>query len=122
LNGDENAWQAEDLSGESPAAARNHVEADRSRADNYYLAEGTGFAQRYVASPALGDRPPVPLAVEPLSGDVYERWVAGYAVETGKPKGRLRTDSQGVRFVEVAVRSARVLTRSGEWWSSWRPS
>jgi exodeoxyribonuclease V alpha subunit len=26
----------------SAAAARNYVEADRSRADDYYLAEGTG--------------------------------------------------------------------------------
>ena len=38
----------------SPAAARNYVEADRSRADDYYLAEGTGNAERYVASPAIG--------------------------------------------------------------------
>ena len=43
----------------SPAAARNYVEADRSRADDYYLAEGTGLAERYVASPAIGDRPAV---------------------------------------------------------------
>jgi hypothetical protein len=35
----------------SPAAARNYVEADRSRPDDYYLAEGTGLAERYVASP-----------------------------------------------------------------------
>lgn len=31
------------------------------------------------------------------------RWVAGYDVETGKAKGRLRTDDQAVRFVEVTV-------------------
>ena len=30
----------------SPTAARNYVEADRSRADDYYLAEGTGIADR----------------------------------------------------------------------------
>ena len=29
-----------------------------------------------------------------MDGDTYERWVAGYDVETGKPKGRLRTDEQ----------------------------
>lgn len=34
----------------SAAAARNYVEADRSRADDYYLAEGTGIAARYVAT------------------------------------------------------------------------
>ncbi len=38
----------------SAVAARNYVEADRSRADDYYLAEGTGLASRYVASPSLG--------------------------------------------------------------------
>ena len=34
----------------SPAAARSYVEADRGRADDYYLAEGTGVAQRYLAA------------------------------------------------------------------------
>ena len=33
----------------SPGAARTYVEADRSRVDDYYLAEGTGLATRYVA-------------------------------------------------------------------------
>ena len=27
----------------NPAAARNYVEADHARADDYYLAEGTGW-------------------------------------------------------------------------------
>ena len=40
----------------SPAAARSYVEADRGRADDYYLAEGTGVAQRYVASAEVGVR------------------------------------------------------------------
>jgi len=73
------------------------VEADRGRADDYYLAEGTGIAERYVASPE-GVR-----AGEPLTGDGYESWVAGYDPATGAAKGRLRTDDQGVRFVEVVV-------------------
>jgi len=38
-----------------------------------------------------------------LDGPTYERWVAGYDVETGKAKGRLRTDEHGLRFVEVVV-------------------
>ena len=38
-----------------------------------------------------------------MDGDTYERWVAGYDVETGEPKGRLRTGGQAVRFVEVVV-------------------
>ncbi|MFT4008827.1 MAG: hypothetical protein QM655_02175 [Nocardioidaceae bacterium] len=35
----------------SAAAARAYVEADHSRADDYYLAEGSGVATRYTASP-----------------------------------------------------------------------
>lgn len=36
----------------SATAARCYVEADRSRVDDYYLAEGTGLATHYVAVPA----------------------------------------------------------------------
>ena len=79
------------------AAARQYVEADRSRADDYYLAEGSGLAQRFVASPDVIDQRPN------LDGDGYEQWVAGRDVETGNAKGRLRTDDQAVRFVEVTV-------------------
>jgi len=82
----------------SPAAARGYVEADRGRADDYYLAEGTGVAQRYVASPEAGVR-----NGETLTGDAYEAWVGGYDPDTGAPKGRVRTDEQAVRFVEVVV-------------------
>ena len=79
------------------AAARHYVEADRARADDYYLAEGTGLADRYIAFPdGLLQRPP-------MDGDTYEKWVAGYDVDTGKPKGRLRTSDNAVRFVEVIV-------------------
>ncbi|MDN4172253.1 MobF family relaxase [Nocardioides sp. SOB77] len=90
----------------SASAARSYVEADRSRVDDYYLAEGTGVAERYVAttSPPEGGRGV--LAVQgggTLDGDAYERWVAGYDVETGRPKGRLRQDARGLRFVEVVV-------------------
>ena len=90
----------------SASAARSYVEADRSRVDDYYLAEGTGVATRYVATtpPVAGGRGVS--AVQDggtLDGDAYERWVAGYDVETGAPKGRLRTDERGLRFVEVVV-------------------
>ena len=37
------------------------------------------------------------------TGTTYERWVAGYDVETGRPKGRLRDDANALRFVEVIV-------------------
>jgi exodeoxyribonuclease V alpha subunit len=82
----------------SPAAARNYVEADRGRADDYYLAEGTGVAQRYLASPEAGVR-----HGGTLTGDAYEVWVGGYDPATGAAKGRLRADGQAVRFVEVVV-------------------
>lgn len=95
-------------------AARTYVEADRSRADDYYLAEGTGLADRYVATPSTeggtpGVRPPYgpPYGgvshAGTLDGPAYERWVAGYDVETGQAKGRLRRDARGLRFVEVVV-------------------
>ena len=86
----------------SAGAARSYVEADRSRVDDYYLAEGTGLAERYVATPTSeGVRPGgtcqdgVVRAAGTLDGPAYERWVAGYDVETGQPKGRLRTRRAG---------------------------
>ncbi len=82
----------------SAAAARHYVEADRGRADDYYLAEGTGIADRYVATRDDGVRKEAP-----LTGDAYEAWVAGYDPDTGVAKGRLRNDERAVRFVEVVV-------------------
>jgi exodeoxyribonuclease V alpha subunit len=79
------------------AAARHYVEADRSRADDYYLTEGGGVAMRFTASPDGVEQR------ADMDGDTYEQWVAGYDVETGAAKGRLRTDDQAVRFVEVTV-------------------
>jgi hypothetical protein len=55
----------------SPAAARAYLEADRGRADDYYLTEGTGLARRFVAR----DGRVVERA--PLAGEGYETWVAG---------------------------------------------
>ena len=82
----------------SPGAARTYVEQDRSRADDYYLAEGSGVATRYVASPLTGVT-----SAWSLTGESYEKWVAGFDVETSAPKGRLRTDAKALRFVEVVV-------------------
>ena len=48
-----NAWWGEGLS-RAPAAARNYVDADRSRADDYYLVEGTGIALAKLDSSAKG--------------------------------------------------------------------
>jgi hypothetical protein len=82
----------------APAAARNYLDADRSRADDYYLAEGTGVARRYAAG---RDGPAGELA--PLRGDGYEAWVAGLDPDSRERRGRLRIDASAVRFVEVAV-------------------
>jgi exodeoxyribonuclease V alpha subunit len=79
-------------------AARAYVEADRSRVDDYYLAEGSGLARRFGASPGAGVRD---LGV--LDGDGYEQWVAGRDPVTGLARGRLRQDNNAVRFVEVTV-------------------
>jgi conjugative relaxase-like TrwC/TraI family protein len=78
-------------------AARAYVERDRSRADDYYLGEGTGVAERLTATPdgvaGAGS----------MSGETYEQWVAGIDIETGRKKGRVREDANALRFVEVTV-------------------
>ncbi|EON25705.1 exonuclease V subunit alpha [Nocardioides sp. CF8] len=78
-------------------AARAYVERDRSRADDYYLDEGTGVAERLTATPDGVEH------AGSMDGETYEQWVAGVDLESRKPKGRLRTDSNGLRFVEVTV-------------------
>ena len=78
-------------------AARAYVEQDRSRADDYYLAEGTGIAERLTATQDGVEQ------VGPLDGDAYEQWVAGIDLDTGAPKGRVRQDADALRFVEVTV-------------------
>src|SRR5215212_639126 len=81
----------------SAAAARAYLEADRGRADDYYLAEGTGIARRFIARGGRVEE------LAPLTGETYESWVAGQDPDTGDPRGRLRTDQRAVRFVEVVV-------------------
>ena len=78
-------------------AARAYVERDRSRADDYYLGEGSGVAERLTATTdgvtAAGS----------MDGETYEQWVAGVDVDTGRKKGRVREDANALRFVEVTV-------------------
>ena len=81
----------------APAAARHYVEADRGRADDYYLTEGTGVARRFTVT---GGRV---AELAPLTGDSYETWVAGRDPATGQPRGQLRGDEHAVRFAEVVV-------------------
>lgn len=79
-------------------AARRYVERDCARYDDYYLAEGSGIAMRFVATPE-GE-----VEMKPdMDGDTYEGWVAGKVVETGQPKGRLRKDPDALRFVEITI-------------------
>jgi conjugative relaxase-like TrwC/TraI family protein len=78
-------------------AARAYVERDRSRADDYYLAEGGGVAERLVATPDGVS------GVGGMDGETYEQWVAGLDLDTGCRKGRVRDDANALRFVEVTV-------------------
>ena len=78
-------------------AARAYVERDRSLADDYYLGEGTGVADRLVATPDGVEH------AASMDGDTYEQWVAGIDVDTGAKKGRLLKDEHALRLVEVTV-------------------
>lgn len=81
----------------APRAARAYVERDRSRADDYYLAEGSGVATRLIATPD-GVR-----SMGGMTGELYEQWVAGIDLDTLTAKGHIRTDDNALRFVEVVV-------------------
>jgi conjugative relaxase-like TrwC/TraI family protein len=78
-------------------AARAYVERDRSRADDYYLGEGTGVAERFTATPDSVDH------AGSMDGETYEQWVAGIDLDTGRAKGWVRNDANALRFVEVTV-------------------
>ena len=78
-------------------AARAYVERDRSRADDYYLGEGTGVAERLTATAARV------AGAGSMDGGTYEQWVAGIDIDTGRKKGRVREDENALRFVEVTV-------------------
>ena len=52
------------------------------------------------------------LELEALTGDAYEAWVAGLDPDSAEPRGRLRADAAGVRFVEVVVNGPQVLVSS----------
>ncbi|RNM15326.1 AAA family ATPase [Nocardioides pocheonensis] len=81
----------------SARAARTYVERDRSRADDYYLGDGTGVAERLTGT-GVGVDP-----AGSMDGETYEQWVAGLDVDTGRKKGRVREDEHALRFLEVTV-------------------
>jgi exodeoxyribonuclease V alpha subunit len=77
-------------------AARAYVEADRSRVDDYYLAEGSGLARRFAAAPGEGVTD-----LGMLDGDAYEQWVAGRDPISGQARDRSRKNA--VRYAEITV-------------------
>ena len=78
--------------------AREYLDQDCPRVDDYYLAEPDAFAQRYTVD---ADGHVIELAR--MDDDAYEAWVAGVDPDTAEPRGRLRHDARAVRFVEVTV-------------------
>ncbi len=92
------------------AAARHYVEADRSRADDYYLAEGSGLAMHFVARRDTAVEAVDVERRDDMDGECYEKWAAGIDLESDRPKGRLRHGDQAVRFVEVTVNGPKTWT------------
>ena len=100
------------------AAARAYLEQDHVRADDYYLAEGAGLADRVVVS---GDGTVLVSGV--LDGDAYEAWADWRDPVTGEAHGAPRERKivdpvSGVvvgwasspRFVEMTVNSDKTLS------------
>ena len=92
----------------SAGAARSYVEADRSRVDDYYLADGTGLAERYVATPTPeGVRPGgygqegAVRAAGMMDGPTYEKWVQAFGKAYEKD-GKMDHKLARRRFLEGA--------------------
>ena len=100
------------------AAARAYLEQDHARADDYYLAEGAGLADRVVVS---GDGQVLVSGV--LDGDGYEAWADWCDPVTGEAHGTPRErkivdpvsgvvvgSASSPRFVEMTVNSDKTLS------------
>ena len=74
-------------------SARNYVEKDCARYDDYYLADGDGIAMRFVA----GAKPDGEIAVEKeqdMDGETYEARSPGWSSRPASRRadcGRIRT-------------------------------
>ena len=79
-------------------AARAYVERDRSRADDYYLGEGTGVAAGSPRPRTGRSRQPGRWTARPTSSGS-----PGSTSTPGSKKGRVRDDANALRFVEVTV-------------------
>ncbi|EED6097955.1 relaxase domain-containing protein, partial [Salmonella enterica subsp. enterica serovar Typhimurium] len=93
----------------SGAAARRYVEADRSRADEYYLGADDAVAE-YAVIDAGGE---VTAALS-LSAGEYEAWVDWVNPETGESMGIPRQPGEGRRgsplFAEMVVNAPKSLS------------
>ncbi|MGP5292534.1 MobF family relaxase [Brachybacterium tyrofermentans] len=91
------------------AAARRYVEADRSRADEYYLGADDALAE-YVVLDSKGE-----VTVErSLSPDEYEGWVDRVNPVTGESMGTPRKPGQGSKgsplFAEMTINAPKSLS------------
>ncbi|WP_454114990.1 MobF family relaxase [Microbacterium lacticum] len=93
----------------SGAAARRYVEADRSRADEYYLGADDAVAEYAV----LDGRGEV-TATRSLSADEYEGWVDWINPDTGESMGTPRAASEGTKgsplFAEMTINAPKSLS------------
>ncbi|MGO3834108.1 MAG: MobF family relaxase, partial [Microbacteriaceae bacterium] len=89
------------------ADAMRYVEADRSRADDYYLGDATGIS--YAVVDASGEA-----NSRSLSSDDYAGWVDWINPDTGERMGRPRlagSDRQGSpRFAEMVINTPKSLS------------
>ncbi len=91
------------------AAARRYVEADRSRADEYYLGADNAVAE-YAVLDARGEV----TATRSLSADEYEGWVDWTNPETGESMGTPRAAATGTKgsplFAEMTINAPKSLS------------
>lgn len=90
------------------ADAMRYVEADRSRADDYYLSDGAGIA--YAVLDASGTA----VEVRPLSNEEYAGWVDWIHPDTGERMGTPRLAGQdrlgSPRFAEMTINGPKSLS------------
>lgn len=93
----------------SGAAARRYVEADRSRADEYYLGADDAVAE-YVVLDGSGEV----TAARSLSADEYEGWVDWTDPITGESMGTPRAAAVGTKgsplFAEMTINAPKSLS------------
>ncbi|WP_424806518.1 MobF family relaxase [Rhodococcus sp. 27YEA15] len=91
------------------AAARRYVEADRSRADEYYLG-----ADDAVAEYAVLDGSGEVTVARSLTADEYEGWVDWISPETGESMGTPRAATEGTKgsplFAEMTINAPKSLS------------